>query len=237
MTALSVVPPVARLEIQRAELVQAQAGPFRRRPVVQTPDSSVLGPELRVVGLLPRLGVTPPDPLTPQDLPQPLQTDRIDDPLLDEVFPQLGQRPDAHPDQLPGRRERNLGDPLGDLGHEPPWIAGIAEVRVPRDGVQATVVEPPDDPADPGRGVSNPLGDLAVALTAARQENDSCMTVVDRVGQLPLQAVQHPAFPRSQLPCDDLVHIGAPFQLVFMRSPFNINNAARASWIDATQTR
>ena len=35
-------------------------------------------------------------------------------------------------------------------------------------------------------GVSSPLGDLPVP--SARQENDSCVTTVDRVGQLPLQA-------------------------------------------------
>lgn len=212
VTGARVVFAVSRQQVQRAELVDAQAHALAWTAAIESLEFAVFWPELRVFRILPRLGVPPFDLVSPQDLPQPLDGDRLDDLLLDQVIAQLRQRPDAHADQLLRWREGDLGDLLDHVGDE---LArdelarpAVAQRRVPGDRVNASVIEAVDDLPHPLRRAVDAIGDLAVANSAARQQNDASVPAVDRVGQLPFHASQRPAFPRPQLPCRDLVHDG-----------------------------
>ena len=213
MAASGVVLAVSGQEVQGPELIDAQPPAFGGpAPLVQPPQAAVLGPELRVGGVLPGLGVTPAHAACPQELTQVLQGDRGDDLLGDQVLPQLGQRPDTHADQLLGRREGDLGDLLGDVCHELARAALVTVVGIPGDGLDAARVETMNDDADPCGGAAAALGDLAVGHSAERQEDDPGVAGVDRVGQLAFHLVQLASLPWPQLPCHDPIHVGSPQQ-------------------------
>ena len=212
--------PVSREQVQRPEFVDTESDTAGWRAVVQPPDSPVFRPEFGIVRFLPGFRAPPPEAMAPQDLAEPLQRDRRDDFLLDEIVAQLCQRPDAHADELPRRRERDLADPFDDVRRELPWSTATAEVGIPGDAVDPGIVEAMDDLSDPLGAQPDSLRDLPVAKSATREQNHSRSTAVDRIRQLPFQPLQLPAFVRSQPPCHNLVHLGAPFSFDLRRSLF-----------------
>lgn len=207
MPAAGPVAAVPGLEIERAEFIDAQPHPAGRATRIQPFEPAVFGPELRVGGFLPGLGVPPADASAPKKLAQPLQRDGGHDLLLDQIGPQLGQRPDAHADELLRGREGHLGDFFDHRGHELAWAERAAEPGIPHDGVDPAVVEIVDDLPHPGRRAACPLGDFAVANAAGREQNDPRVPAVDRAGQLPLHAMQLLAFRRLRPPCHNPVHV------------------------------
>ena len=69
----SIVFTMTGLKIQRSKFVYANAASILRSLAVQTPNTPVFGPELRIVGVLPRLAMTPVNPVPTQQLTQPFQ--------------------------------------------------------------------------------------------------------------------------------------------------------------------
>src|SRR4030042_2072042 len=74
----------------------------RRRPLGHLPQDSFricesvfFRPKVRIVAFLPRLCASQPDFTASQNLPKCFQTDGSDNLFLDEIFPQLGQRPSS----------------------------------------------------------------------------------------------------------------------------------------------
>ncbi len=212
MAAARVVHAVARQEVQRPELIDADAPAAGRPRGIKPADSAVFRPELRVGRVLPGLAVTPAHATLTQDLAQAFQRDRRHDLLGHQVLAQLAERPDAHADQ-PGRRGQcHLGDLLGDIGHELARPVAGAVPGIPGDGVDAAAsaliaVEAMDDRAHPLRRAADAPGDLLIANSAPGKKNDAGVAAVDGVGQLPFHLMQRPAFPRPQRPCRDLVHV------------------------------
>ena len=73
MTGPSIVFPVTGLKIQRTEFIDADAAPTFGTLAVKSANPPVFGPELRVIGVLPRLAMTPANPVSPQQLTQPFE--------------------------------------------------------------------------------------------------------------------------------------------------------------------
>jgi hypothetical protein len=178
---------VARLQVQRPELVHTEAPAALRPPAVQRPDAPVLLPEERVGGLLPGLGPPPPHLQAAEQGAQPLPADAADDALLGQVLPQLVQRPAAHADKRLGGRQGHLGDLLDQVGGAAARGAAGVQVGIPSYAVEALGVEAVDDGAGPLRGAAGPRGDGAVAQAAARQQHDAGVPAVDGVGALALE--------------------------------------------------
>ncbi len=88
------------------------------------------------------------------------------------------------------------------------WLRNLSHAESVLGNLDAAFVEAVDDLPDPLGAQADRLGDLPVAESASREQNDPRSPAVDRVGQLPFQPVQLPAFMRSQPPCHDLVHFG-----------------------------
>lgn len=141
----------ARLQTERAEFIDAPP-PVPRAVAIESANSLVFGPKLRIGGFLPGLGSSPTHAGAPQRDSQPGEADRAQHALLDEVLPELGQRPFIQPDQVAWRRESHGGQLFPHVGSELPRRGrGVEVVGIPLDGGQAAGVEAVDD-------LTHPLG-------------------------------------------------------------------------------
>ena len=213
MAGAGVVLAMARQQVKRAELVDADASAAVGTMAIAPADSAVFGPEVGVGGFLPGLGVAPADLAINQDLPQALDGDGRHDILSHQIVAQLGQRPDTHADQFLGRGKGHFGNLFGHIGHELSWPTPMTVVGIPRDGVDAAGVEAVNDLSYPSRGASDPLGDVPIAYSAAGEQDDSAMPAVDSVGKLSFHPTKLRTFPRPQRPCRpgaDWSAIGVP---------------------------
>ena len=202
-----VVPAVPGQQIQRAELVEADPLATLRPFRVQSSNSPVFGPELRIGRFLPGLGVPPANFAVPQNLPQGLQRNGPDDPLLHQIIPQLRQRPDAHADQFFRRRQGDFTDLFADIRQELPRPVGPALIRIPRDRLDAAGVEAMNDLSHPDRRAAALPGDLSVRQTAARQQKDAGVSAIDSVDQVSFHTMQRSALVRPERPCSNPVHV------------------------------
>ena len=208
MAGLGIMPTVSRQQIQWAELVDTDAAATRGTFGVQTLDSPVFGPKLRIRRILPGLGVPPFDLAAAQDLTQMFQRNRRDDGLGNQIVPQLGQRPDSHADQLLRRREGDLADLFDHVGSKRMRSGRPTIVRIPRNGIDPTVVETVNDASYPNRRTVAPLGNPGVCVAAPRQQNNSGVSVIDSIGQLVFHRVEFSALIRPKRPCFYRVHFG-----------------------------
>ncbi len=153
-----VVSAVPRQQIQRSKLINTDTAAALGTVCIQPLNSSVFGPKLGIRGVFPCLGVPPFDLTAAQDLTQVFQRNRLYDLLGDQICTQLGQRPDAHADQLLGWREGNLADLFDDFNPELFRLSGPAIIRIPRNGINPTVVETMNDLSYPRRRTAALLG-------------------------------------------------------------------------------
>jgi len=166
------VPALAesRLQVERAELVEAEDPAALGRVRVQVEDPVLLGLELGIGRGLPGLVVLEPDAGLVEDPPQLAAADRGHDSCPDDMRPELGQAP---------RRERltrvawsgegRLHD-LGPLiGIDP---AGSAPAPPRVQAGEATLVEVVDERGDMGRAGPEHRRDLGHALTLEAREQE-----------------------------------------------------------------
>src|SRR6516162_5638779 len=234
---------MTRLQVQRTELVDAQATPIGGSMAVKTPNGPVFPPEFGIGRLFPGLGSAQANPHAVEQLPQPLNADVTHDLLLDEVSPQLGERPLVHADQLLGRRQCHLGDLLANIGEKPACVVACLPYRKPENAEDALGVEPVDDRTHPLRRATDADSDFPIPDFAARQEDDTGMEPVDRIAMLSFHALQARLFVRAQRPYDNGIHDGSPWARTFapLRRPLSIK-AARScltsehySWRESDQ--
>ncbi len=90
---------VPRLQVERAEFVDAQPPAVPRAVSIQPTNTLVFGPKGRVFRLLPGFGPPPAHAAVAQQDSQPFQADGTYDVLLDQVLAQRGQRPLIQADQ------------------------------------------------------------------------------------------------------------------------------------------
>lgn len=207
MAGLGIMPAVPRQQIQRAKLIDADPAAALGTVGIQPFNSPVFSPKLRIGGILPGLGMPPFDLPATQDLTQVFQRNRGDNLLGDQVFPQLGQRPDRHPNQLFGRGEGNFTDLFGDLRCKLCRSGRSAKAGRPVNPVDPAVIEAVNDLPHPGGRTVALLGNPAVRVAAAGQQNHPGMTAIDSVGQLVFHTVEFSAFIRPKRPCFDKVHV------------------------------
>jgi hypothetical protein len=69
MTGSGIMHAIAGLQVQRAELIDTNPSAALGLAAIQPPNPPVFGPKLRILGLLPSLGVPPVDPFSAQNLP------------------------------------------------------------------------------------------------------------------------------------------------------------------------
>src|SRR5262249_28121834 len=198
--------PVARLQVQRAKFVDAQAPPAVGPLPVQSANGPVFLPEQRICRFFPGLGAMQSDLAAVQKLPQPLDADVGHNVLFDQVFAQLGQRPLRHADERLGRRQRHFADLLAQIRRKLPRRVADLPVRVPGNAVDAVVVETVDDDPSPLRRTVDALADVTAPQAAARQQNDAGMQAIDGVAMLAFHAQQLLLFMRAQGAYDNLVH-------------------------------
>lgn len=194
-------------QIQRTKLIDTDPTAPRRPFGIQSLQSSVFAPKLRIVGVFPSLSVPPSDLATMQDLPQGFQRDRDDDLLSDQILPQLGQRPDRHPHQLLGGRQGDLADRFDRVGEKLPGSSRSTEGRIPDNRLDPAPIEAVEDLTNPGWRTTARLGDLAVPIAPARQQDHSGVKPIDSIGQLSFHRMQLFSLPRFERPCSDVVHV------------------------------
>ena len=211
LTIASLAEAVSRLEIERAELVDADYAAAFGRAFVQPADGPVLAVEVGIVRFFPGFRASPADAALPQQGTQMLDADRGHHALFDQVLPQLRQRPLVHADQLLGRRQHDLNDPFDEIGEELAWLAGVVLVeRIPGDAVDPLGIEAVDDDSYPLRRAVGQRGDVAVGHAAGREQDDSCVSAIDLAGQLSFHLVQLPPFIRPELSCSNLIQLRSP---------------------------
>ena len=105
-----VMPAVSGQKVQRTELVDTDSSAADGSLGIQTSNTPVFRPELRVGGIFPRLGMPPVDLAFSQKLPEPFKRYRRNDLLFAKVLSQLFKRPDAQADQLLRRRQGHFAD-------------------------------------------------------------------------------------------------------------------------------
>ena len=206
MTCASIVFPVTGLKIQRTEFVDAEAASPFGTLAVKSANPPVFGPELRIIGVFPRLAMTPVNPVSPQQLTQPFQGYRRNNLLLHQVLSQLLQRPDAHPDQPFRRRKSHLANLFYNIGKEFSRTRSSTVIGIPCDCFYAAAVEPMDDLAYPCRRTIAVFGDLLIRAAAAREQDNSRMTAIDSVAQLSFHTLELVSLPGLELPCCNFVH-------------------------------
>ena len=149
--------------------------------------------------------MTPANPAAPEQLPQPFQRYRTDNLLLNQILSELFQRPDAHTDKSLGRREGHLTYLFHNVSQEFSRPISSTIIRIPANGLDPSLIKSVNDLANPGWCTTTVFGNLAIGTSAARQQNNSCMTAVDSVGQLLFHTFEFSAFPRLELPCHNFV--------------------------------
>ncbi len=164
-----VVLAMAGQQIERTELIDRQSDAVGNATSIESLDTPVFTPEIRIMRFLPGLGVSPTNPALPKNLTQPFERDRRHDLLLYEIVAEFRQRPDAHADQLPRRRHGDLRDLFGHLGHKLPRASAPAIVGIPFDRLDAPLVETVNDPSHQRGGAVCPLGDFTVANVPHRE--------------------------------------------------------------------
>ena len=73
----------------------------------------------------------------------------MDDLLIDQILPQLGQRPHPYANQDFRWRKRYLADLFNAVSKKLSRASTATVIRIPRDGLKASLVEAVDDPANP----------------------------------------------------------------------------------------
>lgn len=206
MAGSGIMPAVSRQQIQRSELIDTDATTTLGTLGIQSLDSLVFSPELRILGVFPSLRMPPSDLAAAQNLPQRFQRYRSNDLLLDQILPQLRKRPDAHANELFWWRQGDLANLLDDVGHKLPRPGRPAKARPPHDGVEAAIIKPVNNRSDPRRRAIAVLGNLGIRAAAAGQQNNSGMKPVDSVSQLMFHRPERPALIGSKRPCFYRVH-------------------------------
>src|SRR5438445_3493099 len=140
---------VARLQVQGSELVDAQPSAVAGPLAVQTANGPIFPPEKWIGRFFPGLGPTQPDLAAVQKLPEPFDADAGMDLLLDEIVPQLGQRPLIHADKGLGRRQSHFRDLLAEIGSKLPRRIADLPIGIPGDTVDAVGVETMNDGSGP----------------------------------------------------------------------------------------
>src|SRR4030042_650075 len=206
MTYAGIMPAVTGLKIQRTKFVDTKAASVFRTLAVQSAKPPVFGPELRVLRVLPRLGMTPVNFAPPQHLTPPFQGYRRKNLLLQQVRSQLLQRPNTHPDQLLRRRKGHFANLFHHIRKEFSRSRWGTVIRIPRDRLDTAAVEPMEDLAYPCRGTAAVFRDRMVRTSTARQQNNSRMTAVDGISQLSFHTFELLSLPGPKLPCHNSVH-------------------------------
>ena len=206
MSNSGIVLAMAGLKVQRAKFIYRNAASAFWSFAVESPNPPVFGPKLRIAGILPALGVAPADSGSAKYLPQPFQGYGADYLLSQQIFSQFFQGPNGHADQLLRRRQGYLADLFSNLGEEFLWSRPATVIGIPSDSFQSRGIETMNDFADPsGRAVAMP-SDVPIIPAAARQQDNSGVSGVDRVGQLSFHTVQFLSFPGLERPCYYFVH-------------------------------
>ena len=86
VTGPSIVFTMMGLKIQRAKFVDANATSIFGTLAVKSANPPVFGPELRIIGVLPRLAMTPVNPVLPQQLTKPFQGYRRKNLLRNQIL-------------------------------------------------------------------------------------------------------------------------------------------------------
>jgi len=202
----SIVFPMTGLKIQRTKFVDANAASIFGTLAVKSANPPVFRPELWIIGVLPRLAMTPVNPVSSQQVTQPFQGYRRKNLLRNQILSKLLQRPDAHPDQPPWRCKGYLTNLFHNIRKEFSRTRSSTVIRIPRDRIDAATVEPMDDLAYPCRRAVTTFGNLLIRTSTAREQDNSCMTTVDSVAQLSFHTFEFLSFPRLELPCHNFDH-------------------------------
>ena len=208
MAGASIMLAMSGQKIQGAEFINAKSSTVLGAFVIESSNSAIFHPKMRIFGFFPGLGVSPPDFVLPQNLPQPFYGYSRYDPLFNKVLPQLWQRPYAHADQFFRRGKRNLADLLNNIGKKPTRSSPTTIVRIPDYRIYAPIVETVDNPPHPCRRAAASLGNYDVFKATTGQQNNSCVSAIDSVDQLLFHPPKLAAFPRPELPCYNFRHFG-----------------------------
>lgn len=100
--------------------IDRQPGTVADPAGVESLHTLVFTPEPGIARFPPVFGASPTNPPLPENLTQPFERDRRHDLLLDQMGPELRQRPDVDVDELPGRGQGDFGGLFGHVGHGSP---------------------------------------------------------------------------------------------------------------------
>jgi len=200
---------VTWLEVEGTEFIDANAATVHGATRVKSADSPILGPELGVCGLLPGLRMPPVDLTSLQQCTQPFQTNTVNDSLAHQVLPEFAQRPLGHTDQCLRGRQSDLRNLLDHICKKPPGTAGTMKDRIPLNGRQSSAIEAMNDFAYPAWAVSNKPGDLPIADSPAREQNNPRMRAVDVIAPLSFHLMQSASLVRCHSPYPYSEHFGA----------------------------
>src|SRR5579871_2201160 len=168
---------MVRLQIERAEFVDAQAPAVGRPLPVQTLDRTVFLGKEWIGRFLPSLGPAQTHLVATQDFAQPADADVGHDLLLDQILTQFRHRSLGHANKSDGRREGDFCDVLANSGGE---HAGGTYLKpgIPGDAVDAKFVKAMNDLPHPRYRAADHFRDGAIRAATDSEQNHAGIATV-----------------------------------------------------------